>query len=210
MASHFKFTDTATFEENSVSFSAELAKLDAKAGPVLAAALTALADEKQDRPTLLNDLFIALSQQSVVERAYGASIPQAAEAAPHAAAIVRRWFLEGIEIEGFRGINNEGAPLALKFKSDCINSISAPNGVGKSSIYEALSFALRGNIPKLERLLHAERPQDYYLNLFHTGRIGTVKLTLRSENGGDAISIKITRTAAGVRTELLPVWLTPA
>ena len=40
-----------------------------------------------------------------------------------------------------------GSPLLLKFKPNCVNSVSAPNGVGKSSIYEALSFALTGGIP---------------------------------------------------------------
>ena len=36
------------------------------------------------------------------------------------------WFLQSIEIEGFRGINNEGDPLTLRFKDDCVSSISAP------------------------------------------------------------------------------------
>jgi DNA repair exonuclease SbcCD ATPase subunit len=62
------------------------------------------------------------------------------------------WLLQEIEIEGFRGINNENAPLVLKFKTDKINSISAPNGVGKSSIFDALTYALTGRVPKLEDL----------------------------------------------------------
>jgi AAA15 family ATPase/GTPase len=66
------------------------------------------------------------------------------------------WLLEGIEIEGFRGINNEGAPLVIKFKTDKVNSISAPNGVGKSSISEALTYTLSGKIAKLDRLSAAE------------------------------------------------------
>jgi DNA repair exonuclease SbcCD ATPase subunit len=62
------------------------------------------------------------------------------------------WFLEQISIEGFRGINNAGAPLELKFDPDKVNSVFAPNGVGKSSIFEAVSYVLTGGIPKLDAL----------------------------------------------------------
>ena len=47
------------------------------------------------------------------------------------------WYLQEISIEGFRGINNEGAPLVLRFKPEHVNSVSAPNGVGKTSIFDA-------------------------------------------------------------------------
>ena len=77
------------------------------------------------------------------------------------------WLLQRIEIEGMRGINNEGEPLVIKFKDSCITSISAPNGVGKSSIFDALSFAIRGTIPKLDDLPTSERGKDYYVNRFH-------------------------------------------
>lgn len=39
-----------------------------------------------------------------------------------------RYFLSSLNIEGFRGINNDGDPLVLKFKTDAVNSIHAPNG----------------------------------------------------------------------------------
>jgi hypothetical protein len=81
-----------------------------------------------------------------------------------------------------------------------VSSISAPNGVGKSSIYDALNFALRGKIDKLDRLLQAERAQDYYLNRFHPAGVGTVKLNLRPDNGGAAVTLIVTRNAAGQRT----------
>ena len=32
-----------------------------------------------------------------------------------------RCFLKLVAIEGFRGINNDGDPLVLKFKSDSVN-----------------------------------------------------------------------------------------
>ena len=53
-----------------------------------------------------------------------------------------RYFLSTLTIEGFRGVNNDGDPLALRFRSDAVKSIDAPNGVGKSSIFEAMHFAI--------------------------------------------------------------------
>src|ERR1700736_4714754 len=100
------------------------------------------------------------------------------------------WLLEGIEIEGFRGINNEGAPLVIKFKTDKVNSISAPNGVGKSSIFEALTYALSGKIAKLDRLPAAEAGSSYYLNKFHSGNMGTIKLMLAPSTGGNARTVR--------------------
>ncbi|MCK1380074.1 AAA family ATPase, partial [Bradyrhizobium sp. 24] len=82
------------------------------------------------------------------------------------------WYLQRVSIEGFRGINNEGAPLVLKLKPDCVNSISAPNGVGKTSIFDAIVYAITGRIPKLEDLPAAEKGPSYYLNRFHSGGVG--------------------------------------
>src|ERR1051326_4797156 len=126
----FAFNDTATFEENVADLSAELVELDAKAGSVLAASLFGLANETSDKPALLTALFAAITEDvQAAPRATGAA-PQPAAPPPLPKPV--RWFLEGIEIEGFRGINNEGAPLTLQFKRDCVNSVSAPNAVGKS------------------------------------------------------------------------------
>ncbi|MCK1522796.1 ATP-binding protein [Bradyrhizobium sp. 17] len=71
------------------------------------------------------------------------------------------WYLQRVSIEGFRGINNEGAPLVLKLKPDCVNSISAPNGVGKTSIFDAIVYAITGRTPKLEDLPAAEKGPSY-------------------------------------------------
>ena len=110
------------------------------------------------------------------------------------------WFLQQVEIEGFRGVNNEGSPLILKFKTDHVNSISAPNGVGKSSVFEALQYALTGRIAKLDRLAAAEAAGGYYLNKFHAGGVGSVKLTLVPEGAGSSRVISVTRTAEGARS----------
>lgn len=113
---------------------------------------------------------------------------------------MRGWLLQSIEIEGFRGINNEGDPLTLRFKPDCVRSISAPNGVGKSSIFDAVSFAIRGSIPKLDNLAASEDGPSYYVNRFHSAGMGSVALTLVPDGGGTALPITVRRDATGART----------
>ena len=110
------------------------------------------------------------------------------------------WFLEQISIEGFRGINNVGAPLELRFHTDKVNSVFAPNGVGKSSIFEAVTYVLTGAIPKLEVLPVAEHGASYYLNRFHPADFGTVALTLKPAVGGASLTITVTRGQDGART----------
>ncbi|MET4751187.1 AAA family ATPase [Bradyrhizobium sp. RT11b] len=110
------------------------------------------------------------------------------------------WYLQKVSIEGFRGINNEGAPLVLKLKTDCVNSISAPNGVGKTSIFDAVVYAITGRIPKLDDLPAAEKGSSYYLNRFHAGGVGTITLTLMPAGGGAEVDVTVRRDAAGGRT----------
>ena len=74
------------------------------------------------------------------------------------------WLLRSITIEGLRGINNEGDPLVLEFDPDAINSVFAPNAVGKTSVFDALLFAIRGCIKKLDTLPASEKGKDYYRN----------------------------------------------
>jgi hypothetical protein len=110
------------------------------------------------------------------------------------------WLLQGIAIEGMRGINNEGDPLAIRFKPDCVTSISAPNGVGKSSIFDALSFAIRGRIQKLDELPASENATTYYVNRFHSVGQGQIALTLIPDGGGSPVAIKVVCGADGSRT----------
>jgi DNA repair exonuclease SbcCD ATPase subunit len=115
-----------------------------------------------------------------------------------------RYFLVLLRIEGFRGINNSSDPLELKFKSNAVNSIFGPNGLGKSSIYDALSFAIRGSIPKLEELPQADAPKSYYSNRFHQTGTSTIELTFESDNGGPNVEIRIVRSPKGQRTVVSP------
>lgn len=107
-----------------------------------------------------------------------------------------RYFLASAAIEGFRGINNDGDPLVLKFKHDAVNSVHAPNGVGKSSIFEALHFALHGTVPRLEGMQDAEQGASYIVNKFHPAQQATVALGFKSDDGTPDVSITVTRTAA--------------
>jgi hypothetical protein len=120
---------------------------------------------------------------------------------------VSGWLLDSVEIEGFRGINNEGDPLVLQFAHDAVNSVSAPNGVGKSSIFDALTFALRKALPKLDDLPATENGGEYYLNRFHSKDIGTIRLTICPVGGGAHVPITVTRDASGVRTASAPAGI---
>ena len=117
------------------------------------------------------------------------------------------WLLDSVEIEGFRGINNEGDPLVLQFAHDAVNSVSAPNGVGKSSIFDALTFALRKALPKLDDLPATENGGEYYLNRFHSKDFGTIRLTICPVGGGAYVPITVTRDASGVRTASAPAGI---
>jgi len=111
-----------------------------------------------------------------------------------------RYFLKELRIEGFRGINNEGDPLKLRFNTQAVNSIFAGNAFGKSSVFEALHFAISGTVPKLGRLDSSERGDDYYVNCFHTRGVGTIGITLQPSDGSNDIDVQVSRTSAGVTT----------
>ena len=115
-----------------------------------------------------------------------------------------RYFLTGLIIEGFRGINNESNPLELRFQPNAVNSVFAINGVGKSSIFEALSYAIRGFVPKLEVLQAQERPEDYICNRFHSKRKGTIEIELTPDDGNQPVTVLVERDAAGIRTVTSP------
>ncbi|MBK7350194.1 MAG: AAA family ATPase [Gemmatimonadetes bacterium] len=115
-----------------------------------------------------------------------------------------RYFLASVAIEGFRGINNDGDPLVLKFKHDAVNSVHAPNGVGKSSIFEALHFALHGTVPRLEGMQEAEQGASYVINKFHPAQQATVALVFMSDDGTPSVSITVTQAAGGARVVTSP------
>lgn len=115
-----------------------------------------------------------------------------------------RYYLTRLRIEGFRGINNESDPLDLRFKPGSVNSVFAINGIGKSSIFDALSYAIFGTIPKLDALQVQERPEDYYTNRFHSQQAAVLDLEFLPDDGGAAISVCVKRDATGTRTVTSP------
>ncbi|MCX2746285.1 AAA family ATPase [Arthrobacter sp. MI7-26] len=116
-----------------------------------------------------------------------------------------RYFLSRLQIEGFRGINNESDPLELKFKIDSVNSVFAVNASGKSSLFEALCYAVKGDIPKLSELQAGDRANEYYVNRFHSGGKSSIEIDFTTdESPANTVTILITRDAAGSRTVTSP------
>ena len=115
-----------------------------------------------------------------------------------------RYFLTRLAIEGFRGVNNENNPLDIKFKPNSVNSVFADNGIGKSSIFEALYYAIHGVIPKLQSLQKQERPQDYYCNRFHSKNAASILVEFQPDDGTAPVTIHIEREADGNRTVSSP------
>lgn len=115
-----------------------------------------------------------------------------------------RYFLTRLKIEGFRGINNEADPLDLRFQPGCVNSVFAVNGIGKSSIFDALSYAIFGTIQKLNTLQAQEKPEDYYTNRFHSQQAAVLDLEFLPDDGGAAVTVCVKRDAAGNRTTTSP------
>jgi hypothetical protein len=111
-----------------------------------------------------------------------------------------RYFITKLKVEGFRGINNEADPLNLKFKPDTVNSVFAVNGIGKSSLFDALCYAIHGDIPKLEALQSQEKPQEYYGNRFHSTGHATIELEFQPDDGGNPVGITVARSKSGVRS----------
>lgn len=115
-----------------------------------------------------------------------------------------RLFLSQMAVEGFRGINNSGDPLTLTFKPDCVNSVYANNGVGKTSIFEALQFAIHGEIPRLTALQGAEQGDSYVINRFHPAKKATIELKFKPDDGSADVIVLVTRDANGTRTVTSP------
>lgn len=114
------------------------------------------------------------------------------------------YFLHGLSIEGFRGINNADSPLELRFDSKKVNSVFGHNGLGKSSIFEAVTYAIRGSIDRLDGMHRDEHSISYYNNCFHPGRKATIILTLHPDDGSSDVQIKVERTSTGARMVTSP------
>ncbi|MEQ1403590.1 AAA family ATPase [Neorhizobium sp. Rsf11] len=206
----FAFDENADIETNLGRFETHLSTLDDIAGAALAVHFAALRSENVDQPGVWNALAEALEpkEASIDDSAAPPANPSPASPLPHATSaavpIASGWLLEGVSIEGFRGVNNQGNPLELRFFADRINSISAQNGVGKSSIYDAIRYAISGRLPWLEDLPAGERGADYYVNRFNKSGRAIIKLRLVEESSGQKCEITVTLDAVGSRTTSAP------
>lgn len=115
-----------------------------------------------------------------------------------------RYFLVKMKVEGFRGINNANRPLELNFRTDALNSLFAPNALGKSSVFEALVYAIKGCIPKLDDLPATDRSSDYYCNLFHSDKKSRIDLTFKSDESSPDVHISVERNPDGSRVVTSP------
>src|SRR5690606_25676019 len=115
-----------------------------------------------------------------------------------------RYFITRLTVEGFRGVNNEADPLDIRFRPDAVNSVFAVNGIGKSSIFEAIYYAIFGTIPKLDVLQAQERPHEYFCNRFHSQRSATIVLEFTPDDGGAPVSVCVQRDVAGNRAVSSP------
>ncbi|MFH1110635.1 MAG: AAA family ATPase [Planctomycetota bacterium] len=121
-----------------------------------------------------------------------------------------RYFLKTISVEGFRGINNEGNPLQLRLKPDCVNSVFGHSGAGKSSLMEAVQYAITGSVRRLDDLHQDEHGNDYYVNRFHSQARATITLTFLPDDGQAEIDVIVTRQANGQRAVASPTHPDPA
>ena len=114
------------------------------------------------------------------------------------------YFLERVQLEGFRGINNENDPLDIKFDVEKVNSVFGRNGLGKSSVFEAVIYAIKSVVPKLECLPKSEKSSEYYCNRFHSAKTARIILTFTDENRSDHIDIKVELDNLGQRNVTSP------
>lgn len=206
--SAFAFDANASLEENLAAFGEYIDLLDSALSAEIRRAYSELVDGNYKTDQIWDRLFAicTASSETTDEAGVGQTAVENATSPivtpPPAAATpaVTGWLLEGILIEGFRGVNNEGQPLELKFKPDKVSSISAVNGVGKTSVYDAARYAITGKLPWLDELPAAERERDYYQNRFHSTGQSTIKLRLVAEPGGEKCEITVSRDANGLRS----------
>jgi AAA domain len=197
----FEFSEHGTYEENVSSFFTHISQENAVLAGELQTHVKSLSQGSYNQQLILNGLFAAIENQSTgTTSATGGQRSTPAPVQAVTTTTVTGWLLEGLSIEGFRGINNQAKPLELKFHTDKVNSISAVNGVGKSSVYDAIKYAICGAVAWLDDLPASERGGDYYLNRFNTSGTATIILKLVAQPSGQQLAITVQRDAQGNRT----------
>lgn len=193
----FAFAENGTLAENFAAFDAFTAQIDSLLTLELSKHRPSLVQGEYTTSDVWDALLFAVNSQTPSSvTAAGLSTNHTATGAGGG---ITGWLLEGVSIEGFRGINNQGKPLELKFHTDKVNSVSAVNGTGKSSVYDAIRFAICGSLKWLDALPASERTADYYLNKFNSSGLATIILKLVAEPNGERVAITVTRDQSGAR-----------
>lgn len=205
LGKEFAFDENDAFDANLLRFEDRLVQTDTALGAELKRHLPELNSGIYTTGKIWDALF-AISEACPVSGPLGglqpatSAILSSSAAAPTASKTpITGWLLTGVAIEGFRGINNERKPLELKFQPDKVNSISAVNGVGKSSVYDAIRYAISGRLQWIDDLPATERESDYYLNRFNSSGKATIKLKLLAEPTGDTCEVTVIRDSSGKR-----------
>lgn len=99
-------------------------------------------------------------------------------------------------IEAFRGFNT---PVEIDLSASVV-IIHGPNGMGKTSLFDALQWVLLGELPRL-RTARLKPSQEYIVNAYRTGERATVRveMQLRGE------PVQLSRT--GDRNGSLLTWM---
>jgi len=90
-----------------------------------------------------------------------------------------RFRISSFTIEGFRGINNK---INIDFEGN-VAVLFGPNGVGKSSIMQAIEWCLFGGLISAIVGPVEFKKEDAIVNSFHPQRRATVEITMQTEEG---------------------------
>lgn len=197
----FAFDDNSDLFTNLEAFGDHIEELDPALGIQLRDLVTSFLDGSVENAEVWDRLFAATASTTAGAAVASAVLAGASAAQPAVnTSTTMGWFLEGISIEGFRGINNEGKPLELEFYPNKVNSVSAVNGVGKSSIHDAIRYAISGRVEWLEELPASEKAGDYYLNRFNSSGKAVITLRLVEDPTGNKCEVTVVRDKNGNRT----------
>jgi len=102
---------------------------------------------------------------------------------------------ERLRAEAFRGFNS---PVDIDLNASVV-IVQGPNGMGKTSLFDALQWVLLGDLPRL-RSARLKQTDEYIVNAYRAGEQATVHVQVRLQEQ----SVRLTRT--GNRSGSLLTW----
>ena len=110
----FEFTEHGAFETNAAGFFTYMGQEDAALAAELQSHFKALPQSTNNQPDILNSLFSAAEKPSPPKSVAASTAAAGQGATATAPASATGWLLEGLSIEGFRGINNQGTEVSCR------------------------------------------------------------------------------------------------